>query len=406
MVLDPNPLAELKRQIQASVESVCEQACRRMDEVAFVPEKALEAADAAVRSLERHLNQLLTRLVDEGLAGLSSSKQRYFEAASAAGDLDQQWRTQLYALAERLASLAREAEQWIEQLLGPLFTRLGGDQRMFAAIRRALQDYVVPLADWLQQTAEEIAPFELCVPDWSQLENFVKVLLGSTPDWSKELLETDPSELGLLPSLWNTTQLKEEAAEYWRGPILKAQGQMRTRCDEVRKAIESFATLDELIAQLPGQTGGFTKLIEDQFKPLSGEIKQTLANLQNNASWSMLAGQFDQANNFVTNAEQQLQELANIFSGLESSLHDVANEVTAKGAELLDQLGAAARHIEHAITEQLRDNRPFAYGSAAQQFDLGLATRRGECRAHARRRFSKCRVCACCRRRTVWPRRT
>ncbi|GFE87965.1 AAA family ATPase [Steroidobacter agaridevorans] len=342
------PLAELKRQTQASVESVCEQACRRMDEVAFVPEQALEAADAAIRSLQRRLDQLFKNMIDEGLAALSWTKQRYFESASAAGDLDRQWRTQLRGLAERLASLAREAEQWIEELLGPLFTRLGGDKRMFAAIRGALQDYVVPLADWLQQTVEETPPFELGEPDWSQLENILTVLSSST-EWSKELLEIE------LPRLWNTDQLKEGVADYWRNPILQAQQQIRDSCDAVRKAIEDIGTVDDLIAQLPGHVDGFKQLIENQFAPLSGAIDQALKNLQNNVGWKELAGQFAQAQNFVANAERQLQELADVFSGVEDALHDVANEVAGKGAELLDQLGAAARHIEHAVTEELRD---------------------------------------------------
>lgn len=347
--LKEDELERFKRQAQSTIESVCEQACRRIDEIAFVPEQALRVAQQACDDLSARLTRLTNELGVTLSTELAEVRKRVEENPAALDDLEARWRNAMSDGAARFRGIAVDVERWLGETVAPFFSQFAMTDaqhpdtktHFFAKIQKALRNNVIPVSESLQLALDEVPPFELGI-DWDALQGLIAEL-QPLDGWADELT-------GKLEELWDSPILKAGAGN-WREPLREAKETVQKQCNAARDAIEAIPDLGHLGTVLKEQAEKFKQVISDQFDAIPAAIQGVFDDLKQKEPWSLIDGQFDQAKAFAQQVAQKIDAARALFADPTKEITEIARELGDVGNDVLAHVAATARHLEHAILE-------------------------------------------------------
>jgi hypothetical protein len=340
-------LVGFKRQAQATVETACIRACQRIDEIAFIPAQAVQAAQNACSGLVSRIDRAANELKTEATARLLAIKGGLDENKRAINNLDAQWRREMYAFAARLRNTAQDADRWIGDVLAPFFSRFASNQgkHLLENVQEVLRTAIVPISDRIAIAVDEVPPFELGNPDdidWSQLQAIADALIP-TKDWGAALDEA------LEPLLASDFLNPVVPDKYWRKPLNDAKDLVRAACAEARSLIGEIPDLGHLERTLNDAVEGFKAGVDRQLDAIGTKVSEKFDALKLDDVWKGIDGEFNQAKALASSLNRELEGIRKLFEDSEAGLDAVAREVGERVRGVMDRVGGAARHLEHAI---------------------------------------------------------
>lgn len=345
---------EARRQANVAVEAVAQQAKRKIGEVGFVAELALNSATELVAGLEHrfaaHLQRIRTRLLRDLDA---------IEAAIAKGDtelamLDRQWRASAGAIGAEVRQLMDVLEQVLDGELGRWFSGLNdgsGKEPLAAKIRQEVGEQLPALAEWLDRWMDNLPPFDLQLPDFSKLREF----LANT--------FTLPVAQALLKEVRKlVTDLLSKLAG-WDASIQAAENELTAWADTLRTKLGAATDLRSLQQGLLDAALPLAEKLSELSDDIRVDLQKKLADKLNN-ELEGLSGSLDALARYPAVANKFVGDLTATLNGLNGTVGDLERQLRSTMGEVESCAQASGRQIEEWARKELGDAAAIARSDA------------------------------------------
>jgi hypothetical protein len=326
--------------LRQTLDAVRLQANQALDEIGFLPDLALDRVSATISELKRRLESAILEALSAVRAAVAKASTRIAEGdPNDRRSIGVELVTAVQAEADRLATIGDDVAGWIQNTLGPWFSRAGADTNAFARLLAAANDLIGPQREQLTLWAEEIPPFDIEEPDFTALddqlldiidrvEGAIDEALGEVMQWVSDLAQ----------------ELKKLSP--------------RTEIDKLRKTFNTL--VNDLVDDLEKQGTQILERLEDIKKALGTwagtnlGLDNALIELQKSALWKDAEGVFNEAKDLGGIVTSASKAIADALGSADLTLDELSQTIATETDRVLHNLEAAGTEIEQAMREQLR----------------------------------------------------
>lgn len=336
--------------LRGALESVCRQAEQRLEGFPFLPAEVLARLDAELGRAEAE--------VQDFLAGLRAGWIRLIDALAARsattgpGALEVELFDTVLAGRSRVTALAASSTQQIKDRLGPLFgDRPGG---ALGRLTTVIEQIAGTVTGWIDETLENIPPFETVEPDWPRLRELFGVTFDVTPLFAAVRQEI------LVP-----LKLK---VDDWQGELGRRIDAFEEKCHgESDRLVEALGQgVDALRQAIGGVVSGWLGHLADAAASLEVEAKERFDEIRALPIVQEIENKIDRVQ---VVREQVLANIEKLQTGLDDATQDLRS-LADQARGVAQQAGVGLRRIgeeiEQAVTRELRATVEGAAGAALE----------------------------------------
>ncbi|MFO1435492.1 MAG: hypothetical protein U1F34_03690 [Gammaproteobacteria bacterium] len=316
-------LDEIKNRLRAAVESVFQQAISRAEGLAFLPERVVELIVSAEDHCKRECKTWL-KSVQAGWSRLFKEIQtRYEDHTHDAVNLYRELIDAMHAAAIRARDLGKGSGRMAKDQLGPWMGDVKSDGAV-VLVAEAIEAVFESFAEWVEETAELVPPFDLGTPNWNALNNLLSAeFFESTDTLLKSVFSVVTSKMVEATSKLESWVNGREAV------IAKITTSRKKLLDEIEKL-----KLDD-IASIATPASDFLESGRKQIDDLSKLAVLEVDNLTKNIPFDSIAATFD------------VDSISGRIDALKKAWNDFA-EVLDTG-KTVRELAELARDLTHDV---------------------------------------------------------
>ncbi|HKO58911.1 MAG TPA: hypothetical protein VJ276_23800, partial [Thermoanaerobaculia bacterium] len=339
---------ETMRRALSALESVCRQVRQRIDDVGFLPVEAMNRIDIARVALIKRATTVKKELLDDFNARVDRLAARYAEIVAASEEAqgliafqDEVDRV-LGDFSDSLTRFDGDARKHLADDLGPWFSANGLIAKLGDSLKELTTDLLLRAADIIAS----VSPVQFEQPDWQRLKDDTAALLNAFFAAVESVVTQPVNDLRGKLGAHLDDKGKLSVLSAATGKVESACGDAATLINQGADAIDALKTfLDKAVIQFKGDR-------EHDIKSIAEQLDGVLTDLQATV-WGAVAGTFNDAANFATNATNGFDNLLNSLR-LDAPLDEVQRAVEAAAKTITDSLEATGRQVERAIADEVR----------------------------------------------------
>jgi methyl-accepting chemotaxis protein len=350
------PLADATlTQLRHGWDALQQQGLQALQQIGFLPDQALSKIRAARTELAARLQSEASASLNQLVADLTTAQQRYAETSANQAGIIEELTEAYQAEVNRFYTLSQDAENWVENRLGPWFSRFSSIKSAIGALdnSHAFGLLIVPVQKWLQDMANYLfAPIQPPPspppppPTIAQLQ-FDRLIKYLTDKLGKLAID---DALKQVDDIINNQLAKAPDMLDWGAGIKTLSGQFTNVCNQLCKVLSGTpngTAVNDAIDAISQQLGTWTESGSAVF--LEDKVKNLLASV----SWQPIPGAFDQASEFFNNATKAITDVQNAINQSAATISVIANQVTTTAQLWARQLQAAGAQIEQAVRKDV-----------------------------------------------------
>jgi hypothetical protein len=341
-------------QLRHGWDALQQQGQQALLQIGYLPDQALSRIRAARDNLAARLQSEASSSLNELISVLTTGKQRYAETTATTNGLITELTEAYQAEVSRMQTLCQDAEHWVENMLGPWFSRLSSvntdNSHAFGLLTIPVQTWLQAMADYLNAALVPPPPPVPPPPQITQLkfDDLIGYLNNKLAKLAIDDVFTSVDNIindQLMPALGN-----------WDADIKALSTGFTNVCKELHAVLYGDAThtlpptsgaIQTAIAGISQQIATWT----DTNSPI--RLKGKVDSLLNSSKWQTIPGVFNQAQTILANANQAISSIQSAINKSGAAISDVAGAVETSAKLWSRQLQAAGAQIEQSVRNDI-----------------------------------------------------